>query len=394
MVIKSVSHIRISHLARLPERIKELLIIRQHQQPIMIRHSKEERIRILEVYMRTFSVAEVQRDFRIQFHTRTSPSKNTIKSLYRKFTETGSVSDRSRCGRLRSIRTEAVINIVSADVAANPKSSIRKRSTQLSVSRSSLQRILRSELKLYPYKIQLIQEITANDPQQRLEYAESFLHLCEEASFIDNVIFSDEAHFYLSGHVNRHNSRIWSNENPQEIQERPLHSPRVTVWCGITASTVFGPYFFESDDGTTSTVNGERYRIMIREFLIPRIKRQRALRNTWFQQDGATSHTARETMALLKKTFPNRLISRFGNVSWPPRSPDLTPADFFLWGYLKSKVYVTNPSNLQELKDNITHQIVRISPDTLRKVMQNTVKRAQSCRSISGHHLKDIVFKK
>ena len=108
----------------------------------------------------------------------------------------------------------------------------------------------------------------------------------------------------------------------------------------------------------------------------------------------ATSHTARETMALLKKTFPNRLISRFGNVSWPPRSPDLTPADFFLWGYLKSKVYVTNPSNLQELKDNITHQIVRISPDTLRKVMQNTVKRAQSCRSISGHHLKDIVFKK
>ena len=105
------------------------------------------------------------------------------------------------------------------------------------------------------------------------------------------------------------------------------------MWCGITASTVFGPYFFESDDGTISTVNGERYRIMIREFLIPRIKRRRALRNTWFQQDGATSHTARETMALLKKTFPNRLISRFGNVSWPPRPPDLTPADFFLWGY-------------------------------------------------------------
>ena len=99
-------------------------------------------------------------------------------------------------------------------------------------------------------------------------------------------------------------------------------------------------------------------------------------------------------MALLKKSFPNRLISRFGNVSWPPRSPDLTPADFFLWGYLKSKVYVTDLSNLQELKDNITHQIVQISPDTLRKSMQNTVKRAQSGRSISGHHLKDIVFKK
>ena len=107
----------------------------------------------------------MQRDFRIHFHTRTSPYKNTIKSLYRQFTETGSVSGLSRCGGLRSISTEAVSNKVSADVAANPKSSIRKRSTQLSVSRSSLQRILRSELKLYPYKIKQIQEITANDPQ-------------------------------------------------------------------------------------------------------------------------------------------------------------------------------------------------------------------------------------
>ena len=70
-------------------------------------------------------------------------------------------------------------------------------------------------------------------------------------------------------------------------------------------------------------------------------------------------------MALLEKSLPNRLISRFGNVSWPPRYSNLTPADFFLWGYLKSKVYEINPSNLQERKENITHQIVQISPDPL-----------------------------
>ncbi|GFT37784.1 transposable element Tc1 transposase [Trichonephila clavipes] len=50
----------------------------------------------------------------------------------------------------------------------------------------------------------------------------------------------------------------------------------------------------------------------------------------WFQQDGATCHTARATIDLLKDTFGDRLISRFGPVNWPPRSCDLTPLDYFL----------------------------------------------------------------
>ncbi|GFW84746.1 uncharacterized protein TNCV_1814761 [Trichonephila clavipes] len=63
----------------------------------------------------------------------------------------------------------------------------------------------------------------------------------------------------------------------------------------------------------------------------------------WFQQDGATCHTARATIDLLKDTFGDRLISRFGPVNWPPRSCDLTPLDYFLWGYVKSLVYADKP---------------------------------------------------
>ena len=99
---------------------------------------------------------------------------------------------------------------------------------------------------------------------------------------------------------------------------------------------------------------GEKYRSMMRNFMIPEIERQGLVQDFWFQQDGATSHTARETMALLRELFPGRLISRFGDVPWPPRSPDLTPADFFLWGYVKSKVYITKPRNKSELKTRIT----------------------------------------
>ena len=73
------------------------------------------------------------------------------------------------------------------------------------------------------------------------------------------------------------------------------------------------------------------YRHMIQEYLLLQLKNL-DMQNLWFQQDGATPHTARETMAILRAAFPGRSISRVGEVPWPPRSPDLTPPDFFPWG--------------------------------------------------------------
>ena len=104
----------------------------------MFRYSKEERIRIVQVYTRTMSITEVQCDYRIHFRKRISPAKNTIKSLIRKFTSTGNVVDKPRSERLKLTRSDAVIDQVATDVADNPATSIRKRSTQLSISRLSL----------------------------------------------------------------------------------------------------------------------------------------------------------------------------------------------------------------------------------------------------------------
>ncbi|GFY11080.1 hypothetical protein TNCV_4470661 [Trichonephila clavipes] len=67
---------------------------------------------------------------------------------------------------------------------------------------------------------------------------------------------------------------------------------------------------------------------MITNFFIPELKNH-DVQELWCQQDGATCHTARATIDLLKDTFGDRLISRFGPVNWPPRSCDLTPLDIF-----------------------------------------------------------------
>ncbi|GFS94062.1 transposable element Tc3 transposase [Trichonephila clavipes] len=113
----------------------------------------------------------------------------------------------------------------------------------------------------------------------------------------------------------------------------------------------------------------------------------------WFQQDDATCHTARATIDLLKDTFGDHLISRFGPVNWPPRSCDLTPLDYFLWGYVKSLVYADKPQTLDHLEDNIRRVIADIRPQMLEKVIENWTSRLDYIRASRGSPMPEIIFK-
>ena len=82
-----------------------------------------------------------------------------------------------------------------------------------------------------------MQELSRNDP-----------------NFTDKLIFSDEAHFHLSGFLNKQNCRIGGSENPRSIHQRELHSIKCTLWCGVTKDENIGPYFFGESYGKGRTV--------------------------------------------------------------------------------------------------------------------------------------------
>ncbi|GFU21127.1 uncharacterized protein TNCV_5115301 [Trichonephila clavipes] len=63
--------------------------------------------------------------------------------------------------------------------------------------------------------------------------------------FHKRILFSDEAHFWLNGYVDKQNCRIWSEANPQVYVETPLHPEKLTVWCAFWAGGIIGPYFFK-----------------------------------------------------------------------------------------------------------------------------------------------------
>ncbi|GFW64087.1 uncharacterized protein TNCV_707921 [Trichonephila clavipes] len=281
--------------------------------------------------------------------------------------------------------------VTTRDLKPNPKNRIRKKNLVKSKNKPKI------EIKMTPHKpwkgssigvigrgdnrdgdrfnsCQVIYSqfglaIHQNDHQARrrfVEWAQNEIAVVPDVH--KRILFSDEAHFWLNGYVNKQNYRIWSEANPQVYVKTPLHPEKLTVWCALWADRIIGPYFFKNDEGHNVTVNDDRYTAMITNFFIPELNNH-DVQELWFQQDGATCHTARATIDLLKDTFADRLISRFGPVNWPPRSCDLTPLDYFLWGYVKSLVYADKPQTLDHLEDNIRHVIAAIRPQMLEKVI-------------------------
>ncbi|GBN55667.1 hypothetical protein AVEN_211123-2-1, partial [Araneus ventricosus] len=100
------------------------------------------------------------------------------------------------------------------------------------------------------------------------------------------------------------------------------------------------------------------------------------LRNVWFQHDGAPPYKVSSVQQYIRDTIQQQVIGYGDCVEWPPRSPDLKPLDFFLWGYIKQRVYATPPPKLQELRNRITDAYVRASPAMLYNVQREMQSRA------------------
>ncbi|GFY24882.1 hypothetical protein TNCV_2690731 [Trichonephila clavipes] len=88
--------------------------------------------------------------------------------------------------------------------------------------------------------------IHQNDHQARRRFVEwAQNEIAVVSDFHKRILFSDEAHFWLNGYVNKQNCRIWSEANPQVYVETPLHPEKLTVWCALWAGGIIGPYFFK-----------------------------------------------------------------------------------------------------------------------------------------------------
>jgi len=165
------------------------------------------------------------------------------------------------------------------------------------------------------------------------------------------ILFTDESQFNRDGVNNTHNSHMWADDNPHATVESNFQQRfSVSVWCSVLDDKLIGPFFLESRR------TGEAYLRFLQEELpqllegVPLNKRGRM----YFQHDGAP-HSSLEVRNFLNYRFPGRWIGRGGPHNWPARSPDLSPLDYCIWGWMKELVYsvkvVTRDALLSRILD-------------------------------------------
>jgi hypothetical protein len=347
------------------------------------RKTLEERITIVKLFsICDGSVAEVQRRFKKLFPGR-SISKPSVRDICNKFDSTGTIKDVPRSGRPKTGRSEANIHAIHAKILSSPKKSTRRLESETDLSRATIHRILKNDLKLKCYIPTLVQELHDNDLKCRVDFAEKWLEMATcDPDFPNRIIWSDESIFKLNGIVNRHNCSYWSKENPRFVISKSLNSPGLMVWMGIMSDQIMGPIFF--DEGT---ITGERYLLMLKEKVWPMIENRRDIQKLFFQQDGAPPHYSLRVREFLNEKFPERWIGRRGPLEWPPRSPDLTPLDFWLWGHLKEQVYAQKPKTLADLRHGIEVASSQITIDMCAFTCGNVTRRMERVIDANGAHV-------
>ncbi|KOC59411.1 hypothetical protein WH47_11040 [Habropoda laboriosa] len=164
-----------------------------------------------------------------------------------------------------------------------------------------------------------------------------------------------------------------------------MSSPNVCT--GIIGRRIIEPYFF------VRNVTSEAYLDFLQNKLPELVKDIpfTIRRNFIFQQDGAPAYFRRQVRDFLNDNYQGR-IGRGELIAWPPRSPDLTSLDFYLWSHIKSVVYSEEITGFDQLKERISFALNQLKQqNTLENVHRNLVRKAQLCIRQNGQHLQQFL---
>lgn len=194
----------------------------------------------------------------------------------------------------------------------------------------------------------------------------------------------------ILGMFNRHNYRHWAEENPHEFRSvKKQQKFSINVWCGIINDCIVGPYLYEDNLTAENFLNFLRNGI---EDYLDDISLANRQLFTILQLDGAGAHTARIVKNYLDERY-ERWIGTNGPMRWPPRSPDLTPLDFFLWGAVKDYVYNVEITDRNQLIDRINRSITIFSADSIRSAVRKIEERCRKCMEQEGLQFEHLMKK-
>ena len=334
---------------------------------------------------------EARRLYAESFPNRPLPSVRIFGKLHQRLRDTGSFGKCARdSGRPRSVSTPEIEEAVLREVEQHPETSVRRMSAAVGISAPLVWRTLHEQL-LYPYHVQRVHNQHPPDFQARMEFCRWFLRkFAQRPNIAANILFTDEAIFTRSGIFNFHNSHEWADDNPHAVAVAG-HQVRfsLNIWMGILGDRLLGPVVL------ANRLTGPVY-LNFLENKLPELLEDVPLNERseiWFMHDGAPAHFLIDVRDYLSRHFNQRWIGRGGPIPWPARSPDLTPLDYFLWGYLKQLVYAVTVNNVEELRQRIEEgcQTIRNQPGIFERVRSSFWRRCTTCIEMEGGHIEHLL---
>lgn len=271
-----------------------------------------------------------------------------------------------------------MVKAVREKIRRNPQRSARKLASEHNISYTSMRRVLRYDLKLKPYKKKRRHGLTIKNIENRKQKCRVLL----KRHAGSNIVFCDEKLFLLQPSLNVQNDRVYAvtlEDIPQNKRaaQRFQNVPKIMVWGAISTEAKFPLVFIKNN----IRINAEYYkRNILQQHLLPNAKKIFGNRKWVFQQDGAPAHRAKTVQRYLKEHVPDFIDKD----SWPAASPDLNPLDYFVWGYMLSKLKdlniakVTNlakfESILVKIWDEMPMDIVRAACNSFSERLRRVVK--------------------
>lgn len=269
----------------------------------------------------------------------------------------------------------------------NPRTSTRRAGIVFNVNHMVIWHTLHDDGR-HPYHFRRTQELTPADFQPRMDFCRWYRGRVEaDPQFSRKILWTDEASFTRNGVLNLHNEHVWAQENPHASCESNFqHQWRVNVWAGIIGDRILGPIFLPS------RLSGQVYLDLLNNEVEEQLRDLPVLEyvNVVYQHDGAPAHYERRVREFLDAMYPE-WIGRGGPVAWPPRSPDLTPLDFFLWGYVKNCVYAVECRTREQMVDRINAAFNSITPEMLHNCRTSQLRRTAVCLEKEGAHFEPFL---
>ena len=301
----------------------------------------------------------------------------------KRYKDTGTVEDRPRSGRPRDKRTPRMLKALKNRIKRNPRRCQKKLALQMNVSRQTMQRALKKDLKLKALKRGTCHMLTMQQKKNRLLRCRALLRRYGPED-VKSILFTDEKIFTVEEKFNKQNDRAYA----QSVKDIPIrqrkslrahHPGYVMAWAGVSWAGKAKLHFCTQG----VKVKARNYKSYILEPVVKPLSQTLFRNRPWtFQQGSAPAHGAKTTQKWLEDSVPD-FISKD---EWSSASPVLKPLDYSIWSKLEQKVCCKPHTSRENLKKALLREWDRFPMESIRTAIENWRPRLQACVKAKGGH--------